>query len=180
MDQGSSLLLGIEGLVVDRVLIDDVRSAGGALLDRPGVGGVVPGVPAAVVVAEGAGDDPAAGCADRTGSASVVVAQTEMALPGAGVRAEGVHRGAARARSRRGPGSPPGPAGRRRVSIGDHLRPVSGVAAEFGHGLADRARRVRRLRRAGAARPRRRRCGCSASTRPAAGRAATRSRRRPG
>ena len=38
MDKGSSLLLGIDGLVVDRVLIDDSGRPGGALLDRPGVG----------------------------------------------------------------------------------------------------------------------------------------------
>ena len=82
MDQGSSLLLGIEGLIVDRVLIDDAGRRVVALLDGPGVGGVVP---AAVVLAEGAGDNPSTGCADRTGSASVVVAQTEVALSGAGV-----------------------------------------------------------------------------------------------
>ena len=35
MDQGSSLLLDIDGLVVDRVVRDGDRRAGGALLDRP-------------------------------------------------------------------------------------------------------------------------------------------------
>ncbi len=55
------------------------------MLDRPRVGWVVPGVPAAVVVAEGVCDDPAEGCADRAGSTSVVVAQAEMALPCTGV-----------------------------------------------------------------------------------------------
>ena len=76
---------------------------------------MVPGLPAAVVVAEGAGGDPAAGCADRPGPASVVVAQTEMALPGTGVRAEGVHRGAARADPGAGPDHHQGEAGGGRI-----------------------------------------------------------------
>ena len=97
----------------------------------PEFGGVVPGVPAAVVVAERAGDDPAAGSADRAGSASVVVAHTEMALPGARMRAEGVHRVAARGHPR--PARITTRAHRAAaVSIGDHCRPVSGVAAEMG------------------------------------------------
>ena len=93
---------------------------------------MVPGVPAAVLVAEGAGDDPAAGCADRTGSASVVVAQTEMALPGAGVRAEGVHRVAARGHPGAGPDHHQGPPGGGASRSAITCRPVSGVAAEMG------------------------------------------------
>ena len=85
MDQGSSLLLGIEGLIVDRVLIDDAGRRVVHCSTDPELAGVVPGVPAAVLVTEGAGDDPSAGSADRTGPAGVVVAQTEVALSGAGV-----------------------------------------------------------------------------------------------
>ena len=70
-------------MIVDRVMIDAAGRRVVRCSTDPEFGGVVPGVPAAVLVTEGAGDDPSAGCADRTGSASVVVAQTEMGLPGA-------------------------------------------------------------------------------------------------
>jgi len=70
----SSLLLGIEGLTVDRVLIGDAGRPVEHCSTDPSWRGVVPGLPAAVVT-EGLGDDPA-GCADRPGPADPVVAQT--------------------------------------------------------------------------------------------------------
>ena len=79
------MLLAIDGLVVDRVLIDESGRRVVHCSTDPQLAGRCPACGASVDVAEGAGDDPPAGCADRPGSASVVVAQTEMALPGAGV-----------------------------------------------------------------------------------------------
>lgn len=74
---GSSLLLVIDGLIVDQVVCDE---AGRVVEDptRPGHGRVVPGMSAAVG-AEAGGDYPAGRRADRTRPAGVVVAQAEVA-----------------------------------------------------------------------------------------------------
>ncbi len=128
---GSSLLLGIDGLIVDRVLLDDSGRRVVHCSTDPGGGWVVPGLPTAVVVAEGLGNDPAAGCADRTGSTIVVVAQTEMALSGAGCAIGRCSPRSSPSRSRRGPGSPPEPVSRRPCRSAITCRPVSSVAAEL-------------------------------------------------
>ena len=89
MDQGSSLLLGIDGLVVDRVLIDESGRRVVHCSTDPELAGWCP-------ACRQQSSSPKERVTTRPrdvrigpGSASVVVAQTEMALPGAGVRAEG-------------------------------------------------------------------------------------------
>ena len=179
MDQSSSLLLDIDGLVVDRVVRDDAGRRVVHCSTDPQLAGWCPECgeqsrsPKAWVTTRPAGR-PA-----RRGPADPVVAQAEMALPGRRLRAEGVHRVPARADPRPGPDHHPGPpAG----GGGDRRPHPAGVrcGGRVRHGLAHRARRVRRARRAGVARAAAAGDRARASTRPAAARPTTRPTRPPG
>ena len=92
---------------------------------------MVPGVSAAVVVTEGAGDDPPAGCAHRAGSPVLVwhkrkwrcrVPECDRQVFTESLPEDIPARARITTRARRAAA----------VSIGDHCRPVSGVAAECG------------------------------------------------
>lgn len=87
-----SLLLGIDGLVVDRVLVEASGRRVVHCSTGPESAGWCPVCPAAIIVAEGSGGDPTVGYQDRTRPTRTLVAQTEVALPGAGMRAKGVDR----------------------------------------------------------------------------------------
>ena len=74
MEHGSSLLLGIDGLVVDSVLIGESGRRVVHCSTDPELAGWCPDCRQQSSSPKERGDDPAAGCADRAGSTRPVVA----------------------------------------------------------------------------------------------------------
>ena len=153
MGHGSSLLLGIDGLVVDSVLLDASGRRVVHCSTDPGLAGWCPDCrqqsssqkervttrPRDVRIGP---DRPDLLCHKRKWHCRVPECERKVfteALPEEIPARARITTRARRAAAR---------------SIGDHLRPVSGARCRgrIGHGLADRAQRVRRLRRRGAAR----------------------------
>ena len=124
MDQGSSLLLGIEGLIVDRVLIDDAGRRVVHCSTDPELAGWCPACrqqsspPKARVTTRPRDvrigpDRPVLLWHKRKWHCRVPECERK-------VFTESLHENI-----RRGPGSPPGPRRAAEVSIGDHCRPIA-------------------------------------------------------
>ncbi len=111
MDKTSSLVLGIDGLVVDRVLVE----ASGRRVVHCSTD---PELAGSCAVCRQQSSSPKDRVATRPRDIRIGPDRPELLwhkrkwhLPGAGMRAKGVHRGAARGYARAGPDHHPGPAG---------------------------------------------------------------------